>query len=154
MALETPNRMAASINFFFADANQIPPDLNNDTEFVITALEGVEEVFLVDDDDPSEGFFLQLQNPVNVAQASWFVSGPPGGAATDGSPLVIGATPLSVDPGAGDPVDEWAASNGNFLALSPVLDQTWGWFGVAIFEIPRVDDAELPALPLAAPPAP
>lgn len=160
MALETPNRLAGSILFFFADTDALPPALSNDPQAVITAQEGIAAFHLMPDEapftgEPTEGFFLELMHPVNVGQSSWFFSGPPGQQATDGSMTFTGSTPVVENPNTGvATVDDWAATNGNFLCLNPDVSQQYGWFGVAIWEIPRVQDAELPNLPLEPAPVP
>lgn len=156
MALETPNRHVASVNFFFALANELPPLMANDETVIVTALDGctfrqfpVEGPFT---GSIADGFFLELMNPVNSAQATWFASGPPGGALmADPQPLQMGVTPLPQQLAGPSPtVNEWAVTNGNFLAITPDYQAPFGWVGISIHEIPRVTDAETP-IPLPPP---
>ena len=148
MALETPNRMAASINFFFRRNNALPPP---DDEFAATivGIDGILQLEFPPDpiafDPPSDGFYLELKEPVSSDEGIWFMMG---AADLSGTTSL---TPWVFDPDTGvDWADDRAASNGNFLSLFPDIDGDLGFVGVGIFKLPRTD-ADLPAIPLPLP---
>ena len=145
MALETPNRMAASILFFYAETDAIEPG-SEDVQ-TITAIDGITALEFppesIGGEPPGGGFYLVLQEPVSSDEGIWFGQG-----FNIDSPTQS-LTPFAVDPDTGeDWYDDRAATNGNWLAVSPFeQDATIGFIGIGIFKLPRTDEA-IPTLPI------
>lgn len=149
MALETPNRMAASILFFYAESDAIAPG-SEDVQ-TITALDGITALEFppesIAGEPPGGGFYLVLKEPVSSDEGIWFTQGINPDFASQS------LTPFAVDPDTGeDWFDDRAATNGNWLAIAPVeVDISIGFIGVGIFKLPRTD-AAIPTLPIVPPP--
>lgn len=149
MALETPNRMHATFTAFYAVPDAIPPGLDNEAIFVLTAATGVQSIaFPPSPDFPGDftgGLMVVLQEPVNSGEGINYVSGWEG--APEGGLEQL--TPWPLNPETGNAVvDDFANTNGNYLFLFPDYNEAIGFMSVSFFELPQVDDAGLPAFPL------
>jgi hypothetical protein len=143
MALETPNALHAGIVAFYALPGTLPAP-NDGAVFVLTAAEGIADLSFPPSPpfsgDFTDGLLLELQEPVNPAEGIYFCNQLQVSAGVD-----FGLTPLLLAPGTGNAeVDDFAASNGNWMALAPTFSNPAGFLSVSIFELPQVDDAELP----------
>lgn len=143
MALETPNALHAGIVAFFITPGALPPP-NDTADFVLTAAEGIKDLSFPPSPDFSgdftDGLLLELLEPVNPAEGIFFCNQLQVVEGTD-----FGLTPLLLAPNTGNAeVDDFAAGNGNWMALAPTFNNTVGFLSVSIFELPQVDGAELP----------
>jgi hypothetical protein len=144
MAIETPNRLAASIVFWFAEIDAEPPDLSNDFELVITAINAVKSIQTLDTDTLTQGFFLELQEPIPPEQGAWFIHGT---AYEDIS--LAGFTPTVTETGIPS-IDALINTDGNWIAFQPDLDASYGMMGVSMWQMTATENelpVELPALP-------
>lgn len=144
MALEIPNNPHASMVAFYAEAAALPAP-NAALQWLVTALAGIQEISFPPAPDFSgdftDGLLLRLQEPLSSSHGIWFITG----WACDDEPA-MGLTPLLLDPGTGNAVvDDFASEIGNFMILDVEPLSPFGFFTVNIFELPRIDDAELPA---------
>lgn len=131
MAIETPNRLTASIVFYFAEENAEPPAFANPATITITAINGITALQVVDEDpnDLDDGFFLVLQEKIRPEHGAFFMSG----IAQDTAQRV-GFTPfaeLSGDPNA----VQFETTEGDFLCYEPVLPSPFGQISVACWSI-------------------
>lgn len=135
MALETPNRMAASIVFYFAEIDGEPPGLDNaDFLLTITASNAVNSLQVLTPDTLAGGFVLDLQEKIRPEFGSFFLQG-----TFYQDALGCGFTPTLI-PVANPLLDE----EGNWFCLSPDLDSDFGMISVTCWEVPRIASAELP----------
>ena len=153
MALETPNRQHLTLTAFYAFEGALPPDNDNPATFILTAAEGIKSLAFPPQPDFvgswEDGLMIELLEPVNSSESISYLSGWANN--TDGQDLQ-GCTPWVGAPETGnDVVDDFAASNGNFMILFPeVFNQFgFGFMGLQITELAQVDDAEIPSLPIA-----
>lgn len=148
MALETPNSLHAALVAFYITPGALPAP-NDGASFTVTASQGLLDIGFPPEPtfsgDFTDGLLLTLQEPVNSAEGIYFTNGI--GEVTG----LQGVTPLLLEPGTGDAVvDAFAASNGNWMVLAPTFAALYGFLAVSVFELPQVDDAELPVeLPIA-----
>lgn len=148
MALETPNRLAASARFFYALAGALPPP-NDDAILTLTAAEGIASLQVppaegVFSGTIADGFYMELMHPVEPGNATWMMCGAPTHPIPNDD--ICGLTPLPVliTDGTTPTIVEWADTLGNFLCLLPELDGDYGWWGVGIWEHPVVPNADTP----------
>lgn len=134
MALETPNRLAASVVFYFAEVDAEPPALDNDFTLTITAANGILSLDTLVADTLDDGFVLRLQEKIRPEFGSFFMSG-----TFYQDAVGCGFTPTLTD--LGIPALE---EEGNFFCLAPDLDSLFGMISVSCWEVPRIASAELP----------
>lgn len=135
MALETPNRLAASIVFYFAEIDAQPPGLDNPFTLTISAIEGVNSLETVTPDTLADGFFLELHDKITPDVGCFFASG----TFEQDAPFA-GFTPFAQLPGGA--ADAFAQTEGNFL-MQADLDTLYGMLSVACWTVTPTD-AELP----------
>lgn len=150
MALETPNALHASLTAFYALEDSVTPDLDNDPTFVVTAATGIAGIAFpplpMFSGTFVDGLMISLQEPVAPAEGIWFLNG----WITEEE--IVGLTPTLDEFVSGDAtVDDFALSVGNFFVWQPNVPIDWpfGFMSVAVFELPQVDSAEVPELPIA-----
>lgn len=145
MALEIPNNPHASMVAFYAEPGALAPP-NDGVQWIVTALAGIQEISFPPaptfSGDFTDGLMLRLQEPLSSSHGIWFITGWDCEDIEDEG----GLTPLLLELNTGEAVvDDFAAEIGNFMILDVDPLSPFGFFTVNIFELPRVDDAELPA---------
>lgn len=143
MAIETPNRLAASIVFWFAEVDEQPPDQNNDFTLIITAINAVNSIQTLDTDTLQTGFYLELQEKIPPEQGAWFISG-----TAESDIAQAGFTPLVAATGV-PAIDALLETDGNFLCYQPDLDALYGMMSVSMWQMSPTENeipVELPVL--------
>lgn len=138
MSLETPNRLGASVVFFYALEFSLPPLFDNPEQVTITAAVGMSKLELIaDEGEPPSlfgGFLVTLLNKITPDIGTWFMTGMP----SNGSDY-IGFTPSPIDM---EDV-EASAQEGDWINIEPEVSAPIGLISVTMWTTPPTD-AQLP----------
>lgn len=128
MSLETPNSLAASIMFSFAEASALPPGLDNDFLLDITGIQGVIAMQPVVDGTLVSGFLLDLQDKITPDIGSYQINGFDPLSCTR-----VGFTPIAQLTGVAAVDDLANEADGNFLVADPDLGFGYGEVGISLW---------------------